>query len=101
MKDSTRRSKQTAKQLNEILNGNAELMNLLTIQQFGKVAFDDLHRRLGEKKSRNRTTRLRPRDLASGDFSKVQYLSATKSTESKSQDSSPTALKCRFPRMRN
>lgn len=47
MKDSTRRSIQTAKQLNEILNGNAELMNLLTIQQFGKVAFDDLHRRLG------------------------------------------------------
>lgn len=47
MKDSTRRSIQTAKQLNEILNGNAELMNLLTIQQFGKVAFDDLHKRLG------------------------------------------------------
>lgn len=47
MKDSTRRSIQTAKQLNEVLNGNAELMNLLTIQQFGKVAFDDLHKRLG------------------------------------------------------
>lgn len=47
MKDSTRKSIQTAKQLNEILSANAELMNLLTIQEFGKVAFDDLHKRLG------------------------------------------------------
>ena len=47
MKNSTRSSKQAAKQFGEILNGNAEFMDLLAIQSFGKVAFDDLHQRLG------------------------------------------------------
>lgn len=47
MKNSTRNSKQAAKQFNEILNGNRELMDLLAIQKFGKCAFDDLHKRLG------------------------------------------------------
>jgi transposase-like protein len=47
MKDSTRNSKVAAKQFNEILNREPGLFDLLAIREQGKVAFDDLHKRLG------------------------------------------------------
>lgn len=47
MKDSTRNSKRAAKQFNEILSTAPGLFDLLAIRDHGKVAFDDLHKRLG------------------------------------------------------
>lgn len=47
MKDTTRRAKQSAKQFSEILTREPGLLDLLAIREHGKVAFDDLHKRLG------------------------------------------------------
>jgi putative transposase len=47
MKNSTRTAKQAAKQFKEILNSNDPLLDLMAIREVGKVAFDDLHKRLG------------------------------------------------------
>ena len=47
MKNSTRTSKVAAKQFNEILLSEPGLFDLLAIREQGKLAFDDLHKRLG------------------------------------------------------
>jgi hypothetical protein len=47
MKDTTRNSKQAAKHFNDILSTAPGLFDLLAIREHGKVAFDDLHKRLG------------------------------------------------------
>ena len=47
MKDSTRTAKQSAKQFHEILERVPGLLDLMAIREHGKLAFDDLHNRLG------------------------------------------------------
>jgi transposase-like protein len=47
MKNSTRNSKVSAKQFNEILLRDPGLLDLMAIREQGKTAFDDLHKRLG------------------------------------------------------
>ena len=47
MKNSTRNSKQSAKQFSEILVREPGLFDLLAIREQGKQAFDDLHKKLG------------------------------------------------------
>jgi hypothetical protein len=47
MKDSTRNSKQAAKQFNDILEREPGFLDLMAIRDQGKLAFDDLHKKLG------------------------------------------------------
>jgi transposase-like protein len=47
MKNSTRNSKQAAKEFGEILVREPGLFDLLAIREHGKTAFDELHKRLG------------------------------------------------------
>lgn len=47
MKDTTKKSKQAARQISGIFENDPSLLDMFAIRQFGKSAFDDLHKRLG------------------------------------------------------